>query len=89
MGERLFVGLQNDAPVVAIDDDLLTARDVGEKLPGADDRGDFEPLGDNGSVAAGAADFGGKTQDKLAVQSGGLAGGQVVRQDNHRRIEVR
>ena len=62
-GDRFFVGLQDHQPVVAVDDHQVAAGDVGQERAGADHGRNFQPFGDDGRVAARAADFGGKAAD--------------------------
>ncbi len=57
-GDRFFVGLQDDQPLIAVDDDQVAAGHVGQERAGADDGRNFQRLGDDGGVAARAADFG-------------------------------
>ena len=88
-GERLFVGLQDHQPLVAVDDHQVAAGNVGQERPGADDRRNFQPLGDDRRVAAGAADLGDEAAHELAVEIGRFAGREIVGQDHDRRGELR
>ena len=63
-GDRLFVGLQDHEALIAVDDHQVAAGDVGQERAGADDGRNFQALGDDGRVAARAADFGGKAADE-------------------------
>ena len=65
VGERLFVGLQDHQPVVAVDDHHVAAGDVGQERSGADDGRNLQAFGDDGRVAAGAADLGDEAADEL------------------------
>ena len=88
-GERLFVGLEDDQALVAVDDHQVAAGDVGQERADADDRGNLHAFGDDRRVAAGAADLGDKAADELAVEVGRFAGREVVGQHDHRRGELR
>ena len=66
-GDRLFVGLQDHQPLVAVDDHQVAAGDVGQERAGADDGRNFQPFGDDRRVAAGPADLG----DEAAHEAGG------------------
>src|SRR5205823_5216163 len=46
-----LIGVEDDKPAVAIDDDLVAAGDIHEEAAQADDGGDFENAGHDGSVA--------------------------------------
>ena len=76
-------------PLVAVDDHLIAAGDVAQKRADADDRRQFQRLGDDRGVAARTADFGDESEDELAIEIRGFAGRQVVRQDDGRRGEAR
>ena len=63
-GDRLFVGLQDHQAVIAVDDHQVAAGDVGQERADADDGGNFQAFGDDGRVAAGAADLGDEAADE-------------------------
>ena len=54
--------------MIAVDDHQVAAGDVGEERADADDRRDFQRLGDDGGVAVRPADF----RDKAADAACGL-----------------
>ena len=87
-GQRLFVGLEDHQPLVAVDDHQVAAGDLGQEGPGADDGGDFQGLGDDRRMAARPAHLGDEAADEAAVEIGGFAGREVVGQHQHRRGEV-
>ena len=87
-GERFLVRLEDHQPLVAVDDHQVAAGDLGQEGSGAHHGGDLQGLGHDRRVAAGPADLGDKTAHKAAVEVGGLAGGEIVGQDQDRGGEV-
>lgn len=83
-GERLLVGVKENQPLVAVDDDRFAAGDVGEEVADADDGGNAETFGDDGRVAAGSADLGDQAHDELRIEIRGFAGGEIVGEHQHR-----
>src|SRR5215203_3459320 len=58
IGKLVGVGVDNDQPAGAVDDDGVAAADLVGDVPQADDGGDFQVAGDDRGVAGPAADVG-------------------------------
>ena len=87
--DRRRIGLQDDRALVAVDDHLVAAGDVAQERADADDRRQFERLGDDRGVASGTADLGDEAENELAIEIGRFAGREIVGQDDDGRSEAR
>ncbi len=75
--------------MVAVDDDGVAGGDLGGDVAQADDRGDAHGAGDDGGVAGAAAGVGGEPLTCMPVQRRGLAGKQIVGDDDDVAAEMR
>ena len=89
LGELLGVGVDDDHAAGAVDDDRVAAADFGGDVPKPDDGGDAHRAGDDRGVAGAPADVGGEALHVRAIERRGLAGQQVVGDDDHVLREVR
>ncbi len=88
-GQRFLVRLQDHLAAVAVHDHDVAAGNVSQERTDADDRGDFQSLGDDGGVAARSALLGSKAAHELAIEIRHFAGSEIMRKDQHRRGEGR
>ncbi len=84
-GNRFFVGLQDDQPLVAVDDDHVAARDISQERAGADHGRNLQCRCHDGGMAARPAGFGDEAADKIRAEIGRFAGRERVREHDHRR----
>ena len=83
-GDRLLVRLQDHDPLIAVENHRFATGDIGQKRPQSHHGRNLEPFGDDGSVAARAAQLGGKPLHKPPVEIGRFARREVVGQHHHR-----
>ena len=78
------VGVEDDQPLVAVDDHRPGVPGQVEERADADHGGDLQRLGDDRRVAGPAAGLGGEPQHQRRVEPGGLARREVVGQQDAR-----
>ena len=75
---------ENWRAVITINDDHITAGNIGKGKADTNHGGNFHALGDNGSVAARPTDFRTNPQHKASIEIGYLTGGEVVGKNDNR-----
>ena len=82
------IGIEDDQPLVAVDDDHPRLPCPVEEPAQADHRRDLQRLGDDRRMAGPAPHLGGEAQDPLRVEPRRLARREVVRQQHGRRLQT-
>ena len=83
IGQLLFIGVDDHDAAGPVDDDQISAADLGRDVSQSDDCRDAHGAGDDGGVACPSADVRGETFYELAIECGGLRRQQIVGNYRH------